>query len=64
MIERVDTVPAGIRERITFDAAHGDGGMILYLFLPPDPEPPLQAVLYMPGSSALNGGSVDESSEP
>ena len=58
-IERVDTVPAGIRERITFDAAYGDERMILYLFLPPDAEPPLQTVLYMPGSGALRGGSIE-----
>ena len=44
LIERVDTVPAGIRERITFDAAYGDERMILYFFLPPDAEPPLQTV--------------------
>ena len=63
LIERVDTVPAGIRERITFDAAYGDERMILYFFLPPDAEPPLQTVLYMPNSGALLGGGIDDFSE-
>jgi dienelactone hydrolase/predicted Ser/Thr protein kinase len=41
-----------IKERITFDAAYGDEHIIAYLYLPRNASPPLQAVVYFPGSSA------------
>jgi predicted esterase len=61
--ERTDTTPAGIRERITFDAAYGGERGILYLFLPEDVSGPLQTVYYMPGSGPVEGaGSIDSHS--
>ncbi len=53
-VEAVDTVAAGIREKITFDAGYGQERMILYLFRPLEPTGPLQTVVYFPGSFALN----------
>ena len=61
--ERTDTTPAGIRERITFDAAYGGERGILYLFLPESATLPLQTVYYMPGSGPVEGaGSIDSQS--
>ncbi len=54
-IERVDTVRAGFRQRITMDTADGDDRVILYLFLPSDAAPPLQTVFFWPGSAVLTG---------
>ena len=41
-----------IKEKITFDASYGDEHIIAYLYLPRNAAPPLQAVIYFPGSSA------------
>lgn len=61
VVDAVDTVPAGVRQRITFDAAYGGERMVLYLFLPEDPpEGRLQTVLYFPGSGALRRGSIED----
>ncbi|MHC4207498.1 MAG: SUMF1/EgtB/PvdO family nonheme iron enzyme, partial [Planctomycetota bacterium] len=40
------------KEKITFDAAYDSERVIAYLFVPTSAEPPYQAVVYMPGSSA------------
>jgi len=40
------------KEKITFDAAYDGERVIAYLFVPTSTEPPYQAVVYMPGSSA------------
>jgi formylglycine-generating enzyme required for sulfatase activity/dienelactone hydrolase len=40
------------KEKITFDAAYDGERAIAYLFVPTSAEPPYQAVVYMPGSSA------------
>jgi serine/threonine protein kinase/predicted esterase len=58
-IERVDTVPSGIRQRITLDTADGSDRIILYLFLPSEPTRPLQTIFYWPGGGVLLGGSAE-----
>jgi dienelactone hydrolase len=40
------------KEKITFDAAYDNERVIAYLFVPRSVEPPYQAVIYWPGSSA------------
>jgi formylglycine-generating enzyme required for sulfatase activity/tRNA A-37 threonylcarbamoyl transferase component Bud32/dienelactone hydrolase len=51
--------PAGwIREKITFDAAHGGKRVIGHLFIPKNAAPPYQTVIYFPGSASV----VQESS--
>jgi serine/threonine protein kinase/dienelactone hydrolase len=40
------------KEKITFDAAYDNERVIAYLFVPTSVEPPYQAVIYWPGSSA------------
>jgi cephalosporin-C deacetylase-like acetyl esterase len=42
------------RERITFSAAYGNERVIAYLYLPKQPHPPLQTVVFFPGSSAID----------
>jgi dienelactone hydrolase len=54
VIESVDTVEVGIRERITFDSGYGPDRMMLHLFRPLDATGALQTVLFFPGSGALN----------
>jgi dienelactone hydrolase len=45
------------KEKITFDAAYGGERVIAYLFVPKSVEPPYQAVVYWPGSSAYQSKS-------
>jgi dienelactone hydrolase len=45
------------KEKITFDAAYDGEQMIAYLFVPRSVEPPYQAVIYWPGSSAYESKS-------
>jgi dienelactone hydrolase len=45
------------KEKITFDAAYDGEQMIAYLFVPRSVEPPYQAVVYWPGSSAYHSKS-------
>jgi len=45
------------KEKITFDAAYDRDQMIAYLFVPRSVEPPYQAVIYWPGSSAYHSKS-------
>ncbi len=59
-LERVDTVPVGVRHRISLDTADGDDRIILYLFVPRDPVLPLQTVFLWPGSGVLHSGGVEE----
>jgi serine/threonine protein kinase/cephalosporin-C deacetylase-like acetyl esterase len=42
------------REEITFAAAYGNERVIAYLYLPKQPHPPLQTVVFFPGSSAID----------
>ena len=59
-IERVDTAPLWVRERVTFSAAYPGDRMVLYLYLPRRGKPPYQSVVYFPGSGALNLSSPDQ----
>jgi formylglycine-generating enzyme required for sulfatase activity/dienelactone hydrolase len=45
------------KEKITFDAAYDSERVIAYLFTPRSVEPPYQAVIYWPGSSAYESKS-------
>ncbi|MFX0198995.1 MAG: protein kinase [Candidatus Hodarchaeota archaeon] len=49
-----------IKEKISFDAAYGEERMMAYVFLPKNTSPPYQAVIYFPGSSALNQSSSEQ----
>jgi dienelactone hydrolase len=60
VVEVTDTTRDWIRERIAFDAAYGDGRMVLYLYLPRVTTRPLQTILYFPGSTALGLKSIDD----
>jgi dienelactone hydrolase len=53
VVESVDTVEIGIRERITFDAAYANERMVLYLFRPHRTAGSLQTVVYYPGNGAI-----------
>jgi eukaryotic-like serine/threonine-protein kinase len=59
VVEAVDTIEFGIRERISFDAAYGER-MLLYLFLPfGERGDRLQTIVYFPGNGAINLPSFD-----
>jgi tRNA A-37 threonylcarbamoyl transferase component Bud32/dienelactone hydrolase len=64
LVEAVDTVSFGIRERITFDAAYGSERMVLYLFSPRERSARLQTVAYFPGNGALNSTHISQWSGP
>ncbi|MBL7185514.1 MAG: protein kinase [Phycisphaerae bacterium] len=48
------------KEKITFDAAYDGERVIAYLFVPTSAEPPYQAVVYWPGSSAYESKSFQD----
>jgi cephalosporin-C deacetylase-like acetyl esterase len=48
------------REKVSFDAAYGDGRVTAYLFLPRSSDPPYQTVVYFPGSSPIYEKSSDD----
>jgi len=48
------------KEKITFDAAYDGEQMIAYLFVPKSVDPPYQAVIYWPGSSAYESKSFQD----
>jgi dienelactone hydrolase len=49
-----------IKEKVSFDAAYGGERVLAYLFLPKSSKPPYQAVVYFPGSNAINMRSSDK----
>jgi dienelactone hydrolase/predicted Ser/Thr protein kinase len=49
-----------IKEKISFDAAYGGERVPAYLFLPKSGKPPYQAVVYFPGSNAINERSSEK----
>jgi dienelactone hydrolase len=53
-IEEEKSTPAGVRQKITFNAAYGGERMMAYLFLPPAGKPPFQVVVEFPGSGAIS----------
>ena len=61
-IEAVDTLPVGIRERITFDAGYDGERMVLYLFRPLEGTRPLQTIVFWPGANALEQTDFEISS--
>ena len=46
-------------EKVTFDPAYEGRRAGAYIFLPKNPKPPLQSIVYWPGSGALNNPTVD-----
>ena len=50
------------RERITLDAAYGGERLVVYLFTPLHGTPPYQAVMYFPGSGAIQQSDFNLSS--
>ena len=53
-IERKEESPDGwITEKISFTAAYGNERMIAYMFLPEKATPPLQTLIFFPGTGAL-----------
>jgi dienelactone hydrolase len=53
VVESADTTSDWIRERIVVDAAYGGERLPIYLYRPLESRPPLQTVVYFPGSGAL-----------
>ena len=49
-----------IKEKVSFDAAYGGERVPAYLFLPKSGKPPYQAVVYFPGSDAINRRSSEK----
>jgi hypothetical protein len=58
-IEEEKTTPAGVRQKITFNAAYGGERMMAYMFLPPAGQPPYQVVILFPGSGAITTRSSE-----
>jgi serine/threonine protein kinase/formylglycine-generating enzyme required for sulfatase activity/cephalosporin-C deacetylase-like acetyl esterase len=48
-----DSAEAWRKEKITFDAAYGNERVIAYLFVPKKARPPIQTVVYFPGSNVI-----------
>jgi eukaryotic-like serine/threonine-protein kinase len=46
-------------QRVSFDPAYDGRRMAAYLILPKDPKPPLQPIIYWPGSGALEDREFD-----
>lgn len=57
-IEEEVPTPFGTRQMISFPAAYGGERMIIYLYLPPNPKPPLQTVIIFPGSLAIHHRTI------
>ena len=53
VVESVDTLPVGIRERITVDAGYGQERLIMYLVRPLEHTGPLQPVVFVGGSGGF-----------
>jgi len=59
IVEDIDETPSDwILEKVSYDAAYENERVIAYLFLPKEAIPPLQIVIYFPGSSALRIDSI------
>ena len=48
-----DSAQAWRKEKVTFDAAYGNERVIVYLFVPKKARPPIQTVVYFPGSNVI-----------
>jgi dienelactone hydrolase len=63
VIEQRMERPEWITEKISFEAAYAGERMLLFLFLPKNATPPLQAVVYFPGSGATGSNTTDNLEE-
>jgi len=57
-VESVEETPEYRRERISFDAAYGKERVIAYLYLPNGAKPPLQTIVYFPGSGVIQARTL------
>ncbi len=64
VVEDAERADDWVRERVSYRAAYGEERIPALLFLPRKVEPPYQAVVAFPGSSALLGGRVEGSAHP
>ena len=55
-----DSNPHWRRETVSFTASYGDERVLAHLFLPRTGEPPYQAVVYVPGSTARWAASIED----
>lgn len=55
-----DTTDSWIRQRVEMDAAYGGERLTTFVFVPKGVEPPLQAVVFYPGSGAIYRRSYDD----
>jgi dienelactone hydrolase len=53
-VDGTETSDDWTRETVSFDAAYGGERVIAYLYLPKNGKPPLQTVVWFPGSGALH----------
>ncbi len=51
--KRFDSYDDYTIEKITFEAAYGNERIIAYLYLPANPDPPFQTIIFFPGAYAL-----------
>jgi len=54
-----DTTEDWVVKRIAFDAAYDEERVLADLYIPNMGRAPFQAIIYMPGSGSLRGGSLD-----
>jgi eukaryotic-like serine/threonine-protein kinase len=58
-VEGRDSTAQWIRERVSYDAAYGGERLTAYVLLPVGVPPPYQAVVFFPGSNALQARSSE-----
>ena len=52
-VVRRDSAALWVRDEVTLDAAYGGERLTTYIYLPHDREPPLQAIVWFPGSGVI-----------
>ena len=57
-VEGVEETPDYRRQRVTFDAAYGNERVVAFLYLPKKSKPPLQALVYFPGSGVIQARAL------
>jgi formylglycine-generating enzyme required for sulfatase activity/cephalosporin-C deacetylase-like acetyl esterase len=58
-VEGVEESSAYRRERVTFDAAYGNERVIAFFYLPLKFKPPLQALVFYPGSGVIQARTIN-----
>jgi dienelactone hydrolase len=62
-VEATDTAQHWIRQRVSYTAAYGGERIGAWVFLPRNGDPPFQAVVYFPGSTAFSPRASENPSE-